>query len=118
MVGPTIKNIDDYGSLLILSEMLTFIYLKSIREQGGAYGAGCALDESGIISFYSYRDPQVDKTYLNFEKGIQEIIEGKFSTQQLDESKLLAFQKLDKVLDPSLKGLISFTRGFEDAEKM
>jgi presequence protease len=91
MVGPTIKNIDDYGSLLILSEMLTFIYLKSIREQGGAYGAGCALDESGIISFYSYRDPQVDKTYLNFEKGIQEIIEGKFSTQQLDESKLLAF---------------------------
>jgi hypothetical protein len=32
MVGPTIKNIDDYGSLLILSEMLTFIYLKSIRE--------------------------------------------------------------------------------------
>ena len=58
MVGPTITDIEDYGSLLILSELLTYVFLlPSIREKGGAYGAGCALDESGMISFYSYRDP-------------------------------------------------------------
>ena len=71
MVGPTITSTDDYGALLILSELLTYVFLlPAIREKGGAYGAGCALDESGMISFYSYRDPNVDKTYLNFEKGI------------------------------------------------
>ena len=58
MVGPTRLNTEDYGSLLIASELLTFVFLlPSIRERGGAYGAGCALDESGIISLYSYRDP-------------------------------------------------------------
>lgn len=80
MVGPTIKNIEDYGALLILGELLTFVYLlPSIREKGGAYGAGCALDESGMISFYSYRDPNVDKTYVNFERGVQDVIEGRFT---------------------------------------
>ena len=30
----------------------------------------------------------------------------------------MAFQKLDKVLDPSLKGLVQFTRGYTDEQKM
>jgi len=53
--------------------------LPAIREKGGAYGAGCALDESGLISFYSYRDPQLEKTFENFEKCVQNVIDGKFS---------------------------------------
>jgi Zn-dependent M16 (insulinase) family peptidase len=65
---------------MIASELLSFVFLlPSIREKGGAYGAGCALDESGIISFYSYRDPNVDKTYDNFERAIQDVIDGKFT---------------------------------------
>ena len=46
------------------------------------------------------------------------MIDGNFSEQQLTESKLLAFQKLDRVLDPSLKGLVQFTRGYEDQRKL
>jgi hypothetical protein len=34
------------------------------------------------------------------------VIDGQFSDDEIDQSKLLAFQKLDKVLEPSLKGLI------------
>merc|ERR1712060_97351 len=30
----------------------------------------------------------------------------------------LAFQKLDRVIDPSLKGLVQFTRGYSDEQKM
>lgn len=44
--------------------------MPMIREKGGAYGAGCAMDESGIINFYSFRDPKLSHTYDNFEKAI------------------------------------------------
>jgi Zn-dependent M16 (insulinase) family peptidase len=27
--------------------------------KGGAYSAGCSLNESGIINFYSYKDPKI-----------------------------------------------------------
>lgn len=119
MVGPTISNEDDYGALLVLTELLTYGFLlPSIREKGGAYGAGAGVSDSGIISFYSYRDPQCEKTFENFEKGISDLIDGAFSNRQIDESKLLAFQKLDKVLDPSLKGLVQFTRGYTDEQKL
>jgi len=66
--------------MLVLSELLTYGFLlPSIREQGGAYGAGCGISDSGIISFYSYRDPQCEKTFENFERGIADVIDGKFS---------------------------------------
>lgn len=86
----------------------------SVREKGGAYGAGCSINESGIISMYSYRDPNCDATYEQFERAVAEIIDGKFTERELIESKLLAFQKLDKVVEPSLRGLLQFTRGYSD----
>jgi len=49
------------------------------------------VSESGLISLYSYRDPQVERTYENFEKGIAEVIDGNFSEKQLNEAKLLTF---------------------------
>lgn len=92
MIGPTIYNEEDYGALLVLSELLTFCMLiPSVREKGGAYGAGCGVNESGLISFYSYRDPNCDGTYDNFEKAIVDVIDGRFSEQQMTECKLLAF---------------------------
>ena len=49
---------------------------------------------------------------------MQDAIDGKFGEQQVQESKLLAFQKLDKVLEPSLKGLVQFTRGYADEDRL
>jgi Zn-dependent M16 (insulinase) family peptidase len=58
MLGPTYANFEDYGVGLVLSELMTHESLMpSIREKGGAYGAGCAMNESGLINFYSFRDP-------------------------------------------------------------
>ena len=58
MTGPTIVADEDYGAMLVLTELLTYGFLlPSIREKGGAYGAGAGISDSGIISFYSYRDP-------------------------------------------------------------
>lgn len=110
---------DDYAAMLILQEVATYVYLHtSVREKGGAYGAGCSVDQSGLVSMYSYRDPNCNATYEQFEKAVAGIIEGKFTERELMESKLLAFQKLDKVVEPSLRGLAQFTRGYTDEQKM
>lgn len=84
MLGPTIANSEDYGVALVLSELLTFNSLMPlIREKGGAYGAGCAINESGLINFYSYRDPKIQKTYDNFERSVQSILDGQFGDREL-----------------------------------
>lgn len=71
MIGPNYANYHDYGVGLVLSELLTFSYLiPLIREKGGAYGAGCKMDESGFINFYSFRDPKIQMTYNNYERAI------------------------------------------------
>ena len=115
LIGPTYQNTQDYGVALVLSELMTFHSLMpNIREKGGAYGAGCAVNESGLINFYSYRDPKVNRTYENFEKAVSDILDGHFGDRELQEAKLMSFQKLDRVLEPSLKGLIEFTRGYSD----
>ena len=57
--------------MLILQEVATYVHLHPlIREKGGAYGGGCGISDSGIFSFYSYRDPNCDATYLNFERAV------------------------------------------------
>lgn len=92
LIGPTYANYQDYGVGLVLSEMLTFNYLlPSVREKGGAYGAGCRVNESGLIDFYSFRDPNIQSTYDNFERALQDVIEGKFNQRDMQEAKLLAF---------------------------
>ena len=71
MIGVNRLNTDEYASLMIFSEIMTYNFLHPlIREKGGAYGSGCSINESGTLTFYSYRDPKVDQTYENFEKSL------------------------------------------------
>lgn len=119
MIIPTITNIDDNAALQVLGDLMTFTYLiPSIREKGGAYGAGCKVSENGIFTFHSYRDPKIDSTYDNFEKALDSVVSKEFTEGQLREAKLLTFQKLDKVIDPSLKGLYAFSRGYTDEQRL
>ena len=70
----------DYAHLKLLGSLMTTQYLHPlIREKGGAYGAGCSVNESGLFSFFSYFDPRVEPTYENFEKSVTAMAEGKFS---------------------------------------
>ena len=39
-----------------------------IRAKGGAYGAGITANNSGLLSTYSYRDPNILSTVENFDK--------------------------------------------------
>jgi Zn-dependent M16 (insulinase) family peptidase len=71
ILGPNISDYEKYGVGLVMSELMTFNFLlPAIREKGGAYGTGCKLNESGVINMYSFRDPNLNSTYENFEKVI------------------------------------------------
>ena len=61
MIGVNIKDYENYAAQLVLGELLTFSYLiPTIREKGGAYGAGCRVNEDGLFTFFSYRDPKIE----------------------------------------------------------
>ena len=117
-IGPGYYS-ENYGHSLVTASILTHeFFLPVIREKGGAYGAGASADESGIFNFYSFWDPKMEATYESFEKGLQRVCDGEFTEKQLEQSKLVTFQKLDKVVEPSLKGMLRFTRGYTDDELM
>ncbi|HET9905630.1 MAG TPA: insulinase family protein, partial [Anaerolineales bacterium] len=59
------------GSSEVVLGYLRMAYLwEKIRVQGGAYGAYVQFDESsGVISFLSYRDPNVASTLESYDKA-------------------------------------------------
>lgn len=80
LIGAPNTNIDDYAALMVLGNLMTFTFLlPSIREKGGAYGAGCSASESGTFTFYSFRDPKIDQTYENFERAVSQVLDKEFS---------------------------------------
>ncbi|MFO3715775.1 insulinase family protein [Anaerococcus cruorum] len=77
------------GKLIVATSILSNPYLyELIRAKGGAYGAGITSNRSGLLSTYSYRDPNILKTVENFNKigGLTENIdltERDFENQQI-----------------------------------
>ncbi|WP_394019075.1 insulinase family protein [Anaerococcus cruorum] len=57
------------GKLMVATTILSNPYLyELIRAKGGAYGAGITANKSGLLSTYSYRDPNILKTVVSFDK--------------------------------------------------
>jgi Zn-dependent M16 (insulinase) family peptidase len=89
---------------------------KDIREKGGAYSAGAAPSDNGTCVLYSFRDPDPNRTYLAFEKGIVNVSKGNFNENDIKEAKIYAFSQVDKIINPSNKGLVYFLRNMTEEE--
>lgn len=102
----------DYVALKVLTKFLTTKYLlREVREKNGAYGAGAVLAPSGVIQFYSYRDPYAMETLATFDQSTKFLSETKLSGQDLDEAKLGVFQEVDSPIPPGSKGMSKFLYG-------
>ena len=56
------------GKLMVATSILSNPYLyELIRAKGGAYGAGITANRTGLLSTYSYRDPNILKTIDSFD---------------------------------------------------
>lgn len=100
---------DNYASLTIGRKLLESKYLhKLIREQGGAYGSSVGLDSEGMLFMSSYRDPNLEKTYQNFFKGVQSLLSDEFSNEELIGAMLRHFSSMDNVWRKDQIGTLKF----------
>eukprot|EP00042_Codosiga_hollandica_P049515 m.576397 g.576397 ORF g.576397 m.576397 type:complete len:1026 (-) comp57899_c0_seq4:23-3100(-) len=99
----------DNAPLTILAKILSSKFLhREIREKGGAYGGG-AKSRASLFEFYSYRDPNVEKTLEAFDQSIAWACNGGFSDSDIDESKLSVFQGIDSPVPPGRRGFAAFS---------
>ena len=103
------------GSAEVITGYLRMAYLwEKIRVQGGAYGAYVIFDDrSGVLSFLSYRDPNIAGTISNYDKAA-EFLKGldaaRLSPNELTKAIIGALRNLDAYQLPDAKGYTSMMR--------
>lgn len=109
-IGKVFKTVSfthpDSPVLALAASLLDNLTLHPIiREQGGAYGSGAVSNAlSGNFYFYSYRDPNISKSLEAFDIAINDLAQGKFDEQDLEEAKFDIIQGLDEPVPPGLRG--------------
>jgi Zn-dependent M16 (insulinase) family peptidase len=75
------------GDLQVLAGILTNGYLyENIRTKGGAYGQGIRFSRNGMMTCYSYRDPNLGQTLAVFD-GLPDCV----AALDLDEETLTSY---------------------------
>lgn len=107
---------EDFAKLVIMSTLISSRFLHTeVREKEGAYGSGLRLSNSGMLTFWSYRDPNTTKTLEIFKKAADWVEDGsEITDKDIEESKLGTFQSVDKPVPPGKRGIGYFTLGETD----
>jgi len=103
------------GSSMVVVGYLGMTHLwEKIRVQGGAYGAFSVFDDaSGVYTFLSYRDPNLDATIVNYDTAARflKILDDKhLSGSELKKAIIGAIGDLDSYRLPDAKGYSSMMR--------
>jgi Zn-dependent M16 (insulinase) family peptidase len=111
-----------HGSAKVISRHLRNAWLwEKVRVQGGAYGAFSVFDRlSGVLTFVSYRDPNLEKTLATFDESARFLKHIALSTGELAKAIIGTIGDLDQYLLPDAKGFISLVRylsGENDADR-
>lgn len=65
---PSTRFASTGGAEVVANQLRTGYLWERVRVQGGAYGGFCSLSSSsGVLSFTSYRDPNLAQTLANFD---------------------------------------------------
>lgn len=121
-------NLYDHGYELDGSSQVVIGYLgmthlwEKIRVQGGAYGAFAQFDDAtGVFSFISYRDPNLDDTLASYDKAadfLKSLDSARLNENELKKAVIAAVGELDAYQLPDAKGYTSLMRyitGRDDA---
>ena len=94
------------GAAKVMSHTVSLAHLwNTVRVQGGAYGTGMVLRDTGFAGFFSYRDPSAARTIdcyrasADFLRGIGDMDLTGMITGTVAES--------DPLLTPRMKGKVS-----------
>ena len=99
----------DAPALAVLGRYLSDGFLHpAIREKGGAYGGGASFDsDSGCFFFYSYRDPRLTETLVDFDRA-RDWFASTNDALRLEESILGVIRALDKPRSPAGAAIDAF----------
>jgi Zn-dependent M16 (insulinase) family peptidase len=99
----------DSSKLRLLGSLMSSFYLhREVREKGGAYGSGARQSSDGLFSFFSFRDPNCEKTIDVFKESCKWAsgkTESTFSDQDIQESTLKLFSSIDSPSSPGQRGM-------------
>ena len=99
------------GSMNVVRSLLSYSYLwNAVRVQGGAYGVGLIVRNSGNLGFYSYRDPSPERTVRCYKESagfLREFAEG---DEDITKFIIGAIGDASPLTSPKLKGVLATTR--------
>lgn len=100
------------GHALVAIRFLRTAYLwEKVRVQGGAYGGFCHGDpRAGIVSFVSYRDPNLAATLDIYDAAAAYLEALDLTKDELAKAIIGTIGDLDQPLLPDAKGYVSLMR--------
>nr|WP_317358508.1 insulinase family protein [uncultured Tyzzerella sp.] len=106
------------GYLDILKRIIEsdFMWYK-IRTEGGAYGGDINISDSGLITLNSYSDPNILKTYNNFNNIHSYIERLNISEKELLMYKIGTINVLDKPLKDYEINQLAMSRYFKQTDE-
>ena len=101
-----------HGSAMVIIRYLRTAWLwDRIRVQGGAYGAFCLFNHlSGVLTFLSYRDPNLVRTIETFDETARYLKNIDLSPAELTKGIIGAIGDMDAYMLPDAKGYTSMLR--------
>lgn len=100
------------GSVSVITKHMSREYLwQNIRVMGGAYGGNMSFSPStGLVTFLSWRDPNITKTLDTFNGSADYLINLEMSDTDIEKSIIGAIGSLDGYDLPDAKGRKAFMR--------
>ena len=98
-----------HGSIRVITRYLRTSWLwDRIRVRGGAYGAFCNFDKfSGVLTFLSYRDPNLLKTLEAFDETAGFLRDCDLGDDELAKGIIGAIGDMDAYMFPDARGYTS-----------
>jgi len=106
---------EDAAPLMVLARILSQQYLHPVlREQGGAYGGGASFDQTtGLFRFYSFRDPELNKTLDTFRHAGQWVRSNPITPVEVEESVLSIVSGIDAPGSPAGEARTAHHQGLQ-----
>ena len=103
-------NLD--GSVAVITRFMGTSWLwDRVRVQGGAYGAFCSFDHfSGVLSYASYRDPNLLETVEVYDQTSRFLAETEINEDELHKAIIGTIGDMDGYQLPDAKGYTSMLR--------
>ena len=101
-----------HGSVHVITRFLKSSRLwEQVRVKGGAYGVFCSFERlSGMLTFLSYRDPNIMDTINAFDETSEVLKTLDLSDDELTKNIIGTIGSMDSYLLPDAKGYISMLR--------